>query len=64
VRVVGWAYPAFMLVTIVGTGNHFFFDAITGGIVVGAAYFISRRVAGRAPDAHWRGRSEAAVAPC
>jgi hypothetical protein len=63
VRVLGWAYPAFMLVTIVGTGNHFFFDAITGGIVVAAAFLISRRLTGRVTEVRWQGRSEPAVAP-
>jgi hypothetical protein len=62
-RVLGWAYPAFMLLTIVGTGNHFFFDAITGGIVVAAAFLISRRVTG-APATRWQGPSGSAVAPC
>ena len=63
-RVLGWAYPGVMLLTIVSTGNHFFFDAITGGIVVVGAYLISRRVTGSAPAPRWRGRSESAVAPC
>ena len=30
VRVLGAAYPAFMLFDIVATGNHFFFDAAVG----------------------------------
>jgi len=34
VRVLGAAYPAFMLFDIVATGNHFLFDAATGGLVV------------------------------
>jgi hypothetical protein len=64
VRVLGWAYPGVMLLTIVATGNHFFFDAISGGIVVIGAYFISRRVSGAKPEGRWQGRSESAVAPC
>lgn len=44
VRVVGAAYPAFMLFTIVATGNHFFFDAAAGGVVVVAAYLLARTI--------------------
>ena len=38
-RVVGAAYPMFVLFTIVATGNHFFVDAAAGGsvVAVGAA---------------------------
>jgi hypothetical protein len=42
VRVVGAAYPPFMLFTIVATGNHFIFDAGAGGIVMVIAYLIAR----------------------
>jgi hypothetical protein len=42
VRVVGAAYPAFMLFVIVATGNHFFFDAAAGGVVVVAGWWIAR----------------------
>jgi hypothetical protein len=41
-RWMGAAYPAFMLFTIVATGNHFIFDAVAGGVVVVAAYFVAR----------------------
>ena len=41
VRVVGAAYPPFMLFTIVATGNHFFFDAAAGGLVVVASAALS-----------------------
>jgi hypothetical protein len=64
VRAVGWAYPAVMLLTIVGTGNHFFFDAAAGGVVVAAGYLVARAVTRRAPEPHWRGPRESAVAPC
>ena len=63
-RAIGWAYPAVMLLTIVSTGNHFFFDAAAGGVVIAAGYLAARRVNDAAPAAHWRGRQEAAVAPC
>jgi len=37
-RVVGWAYPAVMLLVIVGTGNHFFFDAVGGALAIGVGF--------------------------
>jgi hypothetical protein len=43
VRLLGAAYPAFMLFTIVATGNHFFFDAAAGGLVVVASFMLARR---------------------
>jgi PAP2 superfamily len=65
VRAAGWAYPVVMLATIVGTGNHFFFDAAAGGIVVVAGYLVARAVTSRAtPEQHWRTRGASAVAPC
>jgi PAP2 superfamily protein len=42
VRLVGAAYPPFMLFTIVATGNHFIFDAAAGGLVVVIAYLAAR----------------------
>ena len=42
VRVLGAVYPAFMLLDIVATGNHFFFDAVAGGAVVIAGWTIAR----------------------
>ena len=64
VRAVGWAYPAVMLLTIVATGNHFFFDAVAGGVAVGAAFLLVKLVSAdtRAPD--WRPRPGSAVAHC
>jgi hypothetical protein len=38
VRALAWAYPVVMLVVIVGTGNHFFFDAAGGALAVGLAF--------------------------
>jgi hypothetical protein len=64
VRVLGWAYPAVMLLTIVGTGNHFFFDAAAGGIVVAAGYLFARALTSRAPEQRWQQRPESAPAPC
>ena len=52
IRIAGAAYPALMLLVIVGTGNHFLFDAFAGGLVVVAAWLIAAllaRPARRAP---------------
>jgi PAP2 superfamily len=50
-RAIGWTYPVVMLVVIVATGNHFFFDAAAGALTVGAGYLIASWVdsAKRAP---------------
>jgi hypothetical protein len=37
VRIAGALYPLVMLFVIVGTGNHFFFDAAAGAIVASIA---------------------------
>ena len=37
-RALGWAYPVVMLAVIVGTGNHFFFDAAGGALAVGVGF--------------------------
>jgi hypothetical protein len=50
VRWVGAAYPAFMLFTIVATGNHFIFDAAAGGVVTIAAYLVARSLTVSAAD--------------
>ena len=42
VRIIGWTYPAVMLLVIVATGNHFFFDAAAGAAAVGTGYVIAR----------------------
>ncbi len=57
VRILGFAYPGLMLLTIVGTGNHFFFDAAAGGIVVALSFLLARRLtAAGAPRDRNRGR--------
>jgi hypothetical protein len=45
VRLAGALYPAFVLLVIVATGNHFLFDAAAGAIVAGAGYVVARRLA-------------------
>jgi len=44
VRVLGAAYPAFMLFDIVATGNHFLFDAATGALVVAIGWVVATRI--------------------
>src|SRR4051794_10880506 len=44
VRILGAAYPPFMLFTIVATGNHFLFDAAAGGLVVAVGAVGARAV--------------------
>jgi hypothetical protein len=43
-RVIGWSYPALMLLVIVATGNHFFFDAAGGALAIGIGYVAASRV--------------------
>jgi hypothetical protein len=49
VRIMGALYPGVMLIVIVATGNHFFFDAAAGAVVVGIGY-VAARLIGRAPS--------------
>src|SRR4051812_6604319 len=44
VRILGAAYPAFMLFDIVATGNHFWFDAAAGAVVVGIGFLVARAI--------------------
>ena len=43
-RLLGAAYPALMLLIIVGTGNHFIFDATAGGLVVAVGWLVASRL--------------------
>jgi hypothetical protein len=47
VRLLGALYPPFMLFVIVATGNHFVFDAVAGGVVVGVAWLAARALLAR-----------------
>jgi PAP2 superfamily len=42
VRALGAVYPAFVTLTVVATGNHFFVDAAAGVVVVGFGYLATR----------------------
>jgi hypothetical protein len=59
VRVLAAIYPAIMLFVIVGTGNHFFFDAAAGAVVVGLGWSIACPLVGgsrSAAEPNIRGR--------
>jgi membrane-associated phospholipid phosphatase len=55
VRTLGTLYPAFVLLVVVATGNHFFLDAAAGALVAviafAAAYLLTRATARDAPIA-------------
>ena len=48
-RATFYAYPALMLLVIVATGNHFFFDALAGGLVIAVGWWFAGRVAAPRP---------------
>lgn len=55
-----------MLLPIVATGNHFFFEALAGRVVVAAAFLLARNVTAprAAPELRWQAAGECAAAPC
>jgi PAP2 superfamily len=64
-RAIGWAYPAVMLLVIVGTGNHFFFDAAGGALAIGVGFVAASRV--ETPARHgrrWQPAQGSAAAMC
>jgi hypothetical protein len=50
-RIAFASYPALMLLVIVATGNHFFFDALAGGLVIAVGWWFAGRVATPRPSA-------------
>src|SRR5438034_71977 len=44
VRILGALYPGLMLFVIVATGNHFLLDAVAGGAVTVAGFWIASRL--------------------
>jgi len=50
-RIAFASYPALMLLVIVATGNHFFFDALAGGLVIAVGWWFAGRVAVSRPAA-------------
>jgi hypothetical protein len=64
-RAIGWSYPAVMLLVIVATGNHFFFDAAGGALAIGVGYLAATRVDSPARRAkRWQPDRGSAVAMC
>jgi len=62
-RAMGWSYPVVMLLVIVATGNHFFFDALAGGLAIGAGYVAAKRLGSPAKRAQrWQPARESAAA--
>jgi hypothetical protein len=61
-RIAGAAYPAVMLFVIVGTGNHFVFDAAAGAVVTAAGWLLARSVL-RTPRLPARPEAAAAAVP-
>ena len=49
VRIAGGVLPALTLLVIVSTGNHFYFDAFTGGVVAVVGLLVARRACRIAP---------------
>jgi hypothetical protein len=45
IRIAGLLYAPFVLLVIVATGNHFFFDAVAGAAVAAVAYLVARAIA-------------------
>jgi PAP2 superfamily len=64
-RVLGSIYPAVMLLVIVGTGNHFFFDAAGGAVAVGLGFLVASWVETPARRGRrWQAVRESAAATC
>jgi PAP2 superfamily len=64
-RAIGIAYPAVMLLVIVATGNHFFFDAAAGAVAIVAGYGLAIRLSRPATrERRWRAARESVAAPC
>jgi PAP2 superfamily protein len=62
-RAIGWSYPVVMLLVIVGTGNHFFFDAAAGGLTMAIGYLVASWVESPAKRAQrWQPAREPAGA--
>ena len=64
-RAIGWSYPAVMLLVIVATGNHFFFDAAGGAVAIGIGFLVASRLDSPAKrEKRWQPDRESAVATC
>ena len=65
-RVIGWSYPVVMLLVIVATGNHFFFDAAGGAVAIGVGFLFASWVGEKPARTERRRQSgrESAAAMC
>jgi hypothetical protein len=63
-RLIALAYPLLMLLVIVATGNHFFFDAAAGALTIGAGYVIARWLDSATREKRKRAAAGSAVAMC
>ena len=64
-RALGWSYPVVMLLVIVATGNHFFFDAAGGALAIGIGYVAARWIDSPAKHAErWQPDRGSAIAMC
>jgi hypothetical protein len=62
-RALGWSYPVVMLLVIVATGNHFFFDAAAGAVAIGAGFAVASWVDSPATRVgRWQAGPESAAA--
>jgi hypothetical protein len=50
-RAAGFAYPPFVLLVIIATGNHFFVDAAAGTLVATMSFALTHAARPRRPDA-------------
>jgi hypothetical protein len=64
-QVIGWSYPVVMLIVIVATGNHFFFDALAGGIAIAAGFAVASWIdSPTTRRRRWQSAAGSAAATC
>ncbi|MDX6401349.1 MAG: hypothetical protein QOF27_1955 [Gaiellaceae bacterium] len=64
VRLIGWSYPPVMLLVIVGTGNHFFFDAAGGALAIGIGFAAASWVTSARRVKRWQPDRGSVAATC